>query len=83
MVRIILTLLLLVSCQRVDEEGRVIKTRYLSLDNQTICDDYESYTGGNRRFKNCYHPVYGFTKTIYNATNMIEVEFFENPELKE
>lgn len=83
MVRIILTLLLLASCQRVDEEGRVIKTRYLSLDNQTICNLSYQNTYGVRVFSDCYHPIFGFTKNIYNATNMIEVEFFENSELKE
>jgi hypothetical protein len=82
MVRIILILLLLVSCQRVDEEGRVVETRYLSLDNQTICDN-KDITNIGVIFIDCYHPVFGFTKVIYNATNMIEIDFYETPELKE
>lgn len=79
MKKLLLILLLTSSCQRVDEKGRVVKTRYLSLDNQTICNIALTSTS----FRDCYHPIFGFTKHIYNPTNMIEIDFFEAPELKE
>jgi hypothetical protein len=73
----LLLAMLLLSCSKYTEDGKLIKVRYLSVDSGIICDDIARPESAVRGIY-CSHPTHGLIDVVYNMTNVIEIEFYED-----
>jgi len=73
----LLLAMLLLSCSKYTEDGKLIKVRYLSVDSGIICDKI-IYMKEGTRGDYCSHPTWGLIKEVRNMTNVIEIEFYED-----
>jgi hypothetical protein len=71
-------MLLLISCAKYTEDGKLIKVRYLSVDSGIICDDIKRTSFGGLYGIYCSHPTWGLIEEVMNMTNVIEIEFYED-----